>query len=247
MHLIYEALKKTNGDASGDALVGGGQGHVLDRARAARCRSIPRRATSIQTVYIREVKKVGDKLQNVIIEEIQDVKDPLARRREVSTRRPGRRRFVVIRPDRHRAVRRASPSGCCLFVLSVGLSVTLGLMNFVNLAHGAFGMLGGYIAVTGMRQLGLPFLAGLPAAFLAAAARQHRVRADAVSPALPGRRAQPGAVHDRPGVRGGRGRGLHLRNRQQPIQLPSLPARLGRDLPECASAPTGFSSSPWRC
>ena len=48
--------------------------------------------------------------------------------------------------------------GMLLFVLSVGLSVTLGLMNFVNLAHGAFGMLGGYIAVTAMRQLGLPFL-----------------------------------------------------------------------------------------
>ena len=56
-----------------------------------------------------------------------------------------------------------------LFVLSVGLSVTLGLMNFVNLAHGAFGMLGGYVAVTAMRQLGLPFLAALPLAFLAAA------------------------------------------------------------------------------
>jgi branched-chain amino acid transport system permease protein len=59
--------------------------------------------------------------------------------------------------------------GMLLFVLSVGLSVTLGLMNFINLAHGAFGMLGGYIAVTAMRQLGLPFLAALPVAFLAAA------------------------------------------------------------------------------
>lgn len=60
--------------------------------------------------------------------------------------------------------------GMLLFVLSVGLSVTLGLMNFINLAHGAFGMLGGYIAVTVMRQLGLPFLLALPAAFLGAAA-----------------------------------------------------------------------------
>ena len=33
--------------------------------------------------------------------------------------------------------------GMLLFVLSVGLSVTLGLMNFINLAHCAFGMLGG--------------------------------------------------------------------------------------------------------
>ncbi|TYR29856.1 branched-chain amino acid ABC transporter permease [Mesorhizobium microcysteis] len=59
--------------------------------------------------------------------------------------------------------------GMLLFVLSVGLSVTLGLMNFINLAHGAFGMLGGYIAVLTMRQLGLPFLLALPAAFLGAA------------------------------------------------------------------------------
>ncbi|HTV70915.1 MAG TPA: branched-chain amino acid ABC transporter permease [Rhizobiaceae bacterium] len=59
--------------------------------------------------------------------------------------------------------------GMLLFVLSVGLSVTLGLMNFINLAHGAFGMLGGYIAVVVMRRLGLPFLVALPAAFLGAA------------------------------------------------------------------------------
>jgi len=59
--------------------------------------------------------------------------------------------------------------GMLLFVLAVGLSVTLGLMNFINLAHGAFGMLGGYIAVTVMRQLGWPFLGALPAAFLGAA------------------------------------------------------------------------------
>jgi branched-chain amino acid transport system permease protein len=59
--------------------------------------------------------------------------------------------------------------GMLLFVLSVGLSVTMGLMNFINLAHGAFGMLGGYITVVAMRQFGLPFLAALPVAFLGAA------------------------------------------------------------------------------
>lgn len=59
--------------------------------------------------------------------------------------------------------------GMLLFVLSVGLSVTLGLMNFINLAHGAFGMLGGYVTVWLMRQFDFPFLLTLPAAFLAAA------------------------------------------------------------------------------
>jgi branched-chain amino acid transport system permease protein len=60
--------------------------------------------------------------------------------------------------------------GMLLFLLSVGLSVTLGMMNFVNLAHCSFAMLGGYVAVTLMNRLGWPFFATLPAAFLAAAA-----------------------------------------------------------------------------
>jgi branched-chain amino acid transport system permease protein len=60
--------------------------------------------------------------------------------------------------------------GMVLFVLASGLSVTLGLMNFVNLAHGAFAMLGGYATVVLMQRLGLPFLATLPAAFLIAGA-----------------------------------------------------------------------------
>ncbi len=60
--------------------------------------------------------------------------------------------------------------GMLLFVLSVGLSVTLGMMNFVNLAHGSFAMIGGYVTVTLMRNVGWSFFATLPVAFLAAAA-----------------------------------------------------------------------------
>lgn len=60
--------------------------------------------------------------------------------------------------------------GMVLFVLAAGLSVTMGLMNFVNLAHGAFAMAGGYAAVILMQKAGLPFLATLPLAFLIAAA-----------------------------------------------------------------------------
>src|SRR5215467_13921249 len=59
--------------------------------------------------------------------------------------------------------------GMLLFVLSVGLSVTLGLMNFVNLAHCAFAMLGGYVTITLVNDFNWPFLATLPIAFLAAA------------------------------------------------------------------------------
>src|SRR5713101_757895 len=60
--------------------------------------------------------------------------------------------------------------GMLLFLLSVVLSVTLGMMNFVNLAHCSFAMVGGYATVTLMNGFGWPFFATLPAAFLSAAA-----------------------------------------------------------------------------
>ena len=59
--------------------------------------------------------------------------------------------------------------GMLLFVLAVGLAVTMGLMNFINLAHGAFAMAGGYITVLLMQKLGVPFLLCLPLAFLGTA------------------------------------------------------------------------------
>jgi branched-chain amino acid transport system permease protein len=56
--------------------------------------------------------------------------------------------------------------GMLLFVLALGLAVTMGLMNFINLAHGAFAMAGGYLLVLLMQKQGWPFLACLPAAFI---------------------------------------------------------------------------------
>ncbi len=56
--------------------------------------------------------------------------------------------------------------GMLLFLLSVGLSVTLGLMNFVNLAHCAFAMVGGYVTVLLVNQFGWSFFWTLPLAFL---------------------------------------------------------------------------------
>jgi branched-chain amino acid transport system permease protein len=56
--------------------------------------------------------------------------------------------------------------GALLFLLAIGLSVTLGIMNFVNLAHGAFAMLGGYVAVVMLNRWGVPFLYCLPVAFV---------------------------------------------------------------------------------
>ena len=60
--------------------------------------------------------------------------------------------------------------GMLLFVLACGLAVTLGLMNFVNLAHGAFAMAGGYITVVLVNRLGFPFFVALALAFLLTAA-----------------------------------------------------------------------------
>ena len=55
--------------------------------------------------------------------------------------------------------------GMLLFVLACVLAVTLGLMNFVNLAHGAFAMTGGYVCAVLVNQSGWPFFAALPLAF----------------------------------------------------------------------------------
>ncbi|MFT8244470.1 branched-chain amino acid ABC transporter permease [Roseomonas sp. BN140053] len=60
--------------------------------------------------------------------------------------------------------------GMVLFILACGLAVTLGLMNLVNLAHGAFAMAGGYAGVLLVNRWGVPFLAALPLCFLVSAA-----------------------------------------------------------------------------
>jgi branched-chain amino acid transport system permease protein len=57
--------------------------------------------------------------------------------------------------------------GMLLFIMSVGLSVTMGMMNFVNLAQASFSMLGGYVMVAVTQTFGIPFLAILPIAFVA--------------------------------------------------------------------------------
>jgi branched-chain amino acid transport system substrate-binding protein len=76
MHLIYEVLKKTNGDSTGDALVEAAKGMSWMSPRGPMSID-PETRDVIQTVYIREVQPVDGKLQNVIIEEIPEVKDPM--------------------------------------------------------------------------------------------------------------------------------------------------------------------------
>ncbi|MDE1932003.1 MAG: branched-chain amino acid ABC transporter permease [Alphaproteobacteria bacterium] len=57
-----------------------------------------------------------------------------------------------------------------LYLISVGLSVTMGLMGFVNLAHGVFAMFGGYAVTTLMNDYGMPFWASLICAVVIVAA-----------------------------------------------------------------------------
>lgn len=59
--------------------------------------------------------------------------------------------------------------GMLLFLISVGLSITMGMMNFVNLAHGVFAMVGGYAAVVAMNTAGISFPVALLISFAAAA------------------------------------------------------------------------------
>jgi branched-chain amino acid transport system permease protein len=60
-------------------------------------------------------------------------------------------------------------AGMVLFIVSVGLSVTMGLMGFVNLAHGAFAMLGGYVIVRAMNAWGFGFVPALALGFVSIA------------------------------------------------------------------------------
>jgi branched-chain amino acid transport system substrate-binding protein len=76
MHLISEALKKTNGDVGGEALVEAAKGMAWDSPRGP-VSIDPETRDIIQTVWIREVKEVDGKLQNVVIDSIPNVKDPL--------------------------------------------------------------------------------------------------------------------------------------------------------------------------
>ena len=60
--------------------------------------------------------------------------------------------------------------GMILYVISVGLSITMGLMGFTNLAHGVFAMAGGYVLISALGRFGLPFPVALLLAFIVVAA-----------------------------------------------------------------------------
>ena len=135
--------------------------------------------------------------------------------------------------------------GMLLFVLACGLSVTLGLMNFVNLAHGAFAMAGGYVT----RRAGEPLRRAVP---------RRRCRSPSSSSAADRRRCwsarstgmlynkpppRPGAVLHRPRLHVGGGGRLRHGLAAAVHQAAGLAARAQSTSSASASAATGCSSS----
>lgn len=60
--------------------------------------------------------------------------------------------------------------GLVLCLIALGLVITMGLMHVINLAHGAFAAIGGYLAIALMQQQGWPYAAAVPAAVVVVAA-----------------------------------------------------------------------------
>ena len=79
MHLIYGALKKTGGKADGESLIGAAKGMKWESPRGP-ISIDPETRDIIQTVYVREVRKVDGHLVNVDIAQIPNVKDPVKAR-----------------------------------------------------------------------------------------------------------------------------------------------------------------------
>jgi len=79
MHLIYEALKKTGGNADGDALIAAAKGMSWESPRGPMSID-PETRDVVQTVYIRKVEKVGNELLNVEFDKVENVKDPVKER-----------------------------------------------------------------------------------------------------------------------------------------------------------------------
>jgi branched-chain amino acid transport system substrate-binding protein len=79
MHLIYEALKRTGGNADGDALIAAAKGMAWESPRGP-ISIDPATRDIVQTVYMRRVERVGDGLRNVEFDKIEQVKDPVKAR-----------------------------------------------------------------------------------------------------------------------------------------------------------------------
>jgi branched-chain amino acid transport system substrate-binding protein len=79
MHVIYEALKKTGGETSGETLVAAAKGMRWESPRGMMSIDADTRDV-VQTIYIRRVERVDGELRNVEFDKIEDVKDPFKAR-----------------------------------------------------------------------------------------------------------------------------------------------------------------------
>ena len=192
----------------------------------------PRTRDIVQNEYVRETRKVGGIVKNVELETIPMVKDPWKEFDRASSsvgplgkaREPPPAGGGFVCPHTLSPVLDAFLSslvsiafhglayGMILYAISVGLSITMGLMGFVNLAHGVFAMAGGYLMYTVMTRSGCRGCrrSSSPASWSRAASMV--LERLALRAALHGRRTRAGAVHDRPDLRRGRGRAACLRH-----------------------------------
>ena len=149
MHVIYEALKKTGGKTDGDSLVAAAKGLSFESPRGP-FQIDPETRDIVQNIYIRQVRKVGGGSAQRRDRQGREGQGPGIGGQEVGDRCAHDRlqgQSVALGPI-FGVLFDGFAYGMLLFLLSVGLSVTLGMMNFVNLAHCAFAMLGGYVTVT---------------------------------------------------------------------------------------------------
>ena len=132
--------------------------------------------------------------------------------------------------------------GSLLFLIGIGLSVTMGLMNFVNLAHGAFAMVGGYV----MRGRDDATRTAVPRDAAGRVRRRgaggHRARTHALPASLPGHASRPGAVQHRSHLHGGRRRDVRLRAQRSSRSGCRSSSRARSTCSVSISAPTGCSS-----
>ena len=210
MHVIYEALKKTNGDTDGDKLIAAAKGMKWESPRGPM--SIDPETRDVVADRLHPPRREGGR---ATASTSSSTRSRTSRTRSRRGCRSKERRAMHDRRPRGTTAMITSvfgvlfdgfAYGMLLFLLSVGLSVTLGMMNFVNLAHCTFGMIGGYVTVTLMNTSGLA-VPGHPARRLhRRGGDQRRVRAHHVPAALPRERPRPVPAHHRARVRLGRGR-----------------------------------------
>ena len=160
MHVIYKMIEATGGKQ--DAQRPSTRSRAWPgKARAARSRSTPKTPPHhAEHLSARGRQGGGRHLINKEIQTFEKQGDPGWHASKRSQHRRGRLGFRRVgsacRPSSaSRSTRLAY--GMVLFVISIGLSVTMGLMRVVNLAHGAFAMIGGYIASYATRDLGLGY------------------------------------------------------------------------------------------